>query len=449
MCRAQFERDDILEADIMCHGHRLENSELLDPEAEELIGGHHQELTSDALNQAHPRTSALTWKLPAWVNFSYRTMNQRRPKVQHRRPNPFGPHKDKDLTEMPPSIKVNGTPNVRPTAGEGPSNGTKVTPDGFPWNVPSTSPDRAHQSTPDDPASGPVVKHPPSVPWDDQDVTDLPYDNPFYTRRIENVLWLPRNPAGILDLDDTVDLKVSIPVDASAGRLGTWLGIGETASPEEISPINEHDSGSETKSSPLTPRLPQPTTVPEVDGTEDIDLPLVIAKRVKAKEGDVEQTLRPRRSSVFTRKASGGSLGSPSIRPRLPSTFERPMPSSSHLSTGDGMRPRSASVAVPSFHSPIERTRTSDYRTTDQEIGIRPDAHAQADFIAANSSRISLPLPKLSRSQNVSAAQAIYHEVLEEEKYALQDRIEEETAEANRIQSTKSWLTSWLFQSRS
>jgi hypothetical protein len=70
---------------------------------------------------------------------------------------------------------------------------------------------------------------------------------------------------------------------------------------------------------------------------------------------------------------------------------------------------------------------------------VRPDAHAQADFVAANrsGSRVSLNVPKLSRTQNVSAAQAIFHEVLEEERWALHDRLEEETAEATKSQSTK------------
>jgi hypothetical protein len=85
---------------------------------------------------------------------------------------------------------------------------------------------------------------------------------------------------------------------------------------------------------------------------------------------------------------------------------------------------------------------------TDQGFGVRPDTHAQADFVAANnsSSRVSLNVPKLSRNQNVSAAQAIFHEVLEEERQALRDRLEEETAEATKSQGNKSWLTSWMFR---
>ncbi|PPQ91695.1 hypothetical protein CVT25_012908 [Psilocybe cyanescens] len=446
MCRAQFENDDVLEANIVCHGHLVESSDAGDPGSHELVSNPQQPLTSSVIDFGRPPISVLTWKLPAWVNFSYKTMNRRGPRVQHRRPNPFGPHRDKDLTETePPPPLINPTVRLVSSASavhlsseEGPSSAVNVAPDGYPWSTSRRS--DSLQS------SGPVVKHSPLVPWDDQNPMDLPYDNPYYTRAIENVLWLPRNPAGILDLDDTVDLKCSIPVEVSAGCLGTWLGLGETASPDELSQISQHTP---PENAPGSPRILHTTlpVLPDVDGTEDIDLPISIAKRVKAKEGDIEHTLRPRKSSLFLRKASGdkSSVASASIRQRRPSILDRP-PNSPYQSFAESGRPRSASMmsAFPvRSSSAMERANTLD-----QEHGIRPDAHAQADFVAANSSssRVSLALPKLSRSQNVSAAQAIYHEVLEEERQALHDRIEEETLEATQMQSTKSWLTSWAFK---
>jgi hypothetical protein len=329
----------------------------------------------------------------------------------------------------------------------------KITQNGYPWNIPVSNPknDPAIMNTNMNTLSmtGPVVRHPPPLPWDDQATIDLPYDNPFYTRTIDNVLWLPRNPAGILDLDDTVDLKVAIPVEVAAGRLGTWLGLAEAESPDE-----QYDSTPNAATSeyiPKSPGIPH-TPLPEVDGTEEIDLPLVIAKRVQAKEPDVENTVRPRKSSLFLRKASGdkgsGSMGpsSPSLSmPRRPTVTERPTLTSfrSFAAEVSPTRARSSStLQIP--HSTIARARSQ----TDQEFDVRPDAHAQADFVAANhsGSRVSLNVPKLSRTQNVSAAQAIFHEVLEEERQALQDRLEEETAEATKSQSTKSWLTSWMFR---
>lgn len=453
MCRAQYELDDVLEAEIICHGRRHDPTDLQDPEAQELINSVQDNLPRNNMPRS-PRMSVFTWRLPAWVNFSYSTMNQRGHRPQHRRPNPFGPHKDKDLTEavqVRPGVQEVHKPEQR--VEETAVNEIKITPNGYPWNMPASNPknDPAIMNTNINTLSmtGPVVRHPPPLPWDDQATIDLPYDNPFYTRTIDNVLWLPRNPAGILDLDDTVDLKVAIPVEVAAGQLGTWLGLGETESPDEQYDPTPNAASSEYI--PKSPGIPH-TPLPEVDGTEEIDLPLVIAKRVQAKEPDVENTLRPRRSSIFLRKASGdkgNSMGPSSSSalsiPRRPTVTERPnLPSFRSFSAEPSPTGAKSSSTLQIPHPTMTRARSS----TIQDLGARPDAHAQADFVAANHSRsqVSLNAPKLSRTQNVSAAQAIFHEVLEEERRALHDRLEEETAEATKSQSTKSWLTSWMFR---
>ncbi|KAF8170067.1 hypothetical protein BJ912DRAFT_998262 [Pholiota molesta] len=470
MCRAQYEADDLLEAEIVCNGHHREGSRLQDPEAQGLIDGSED---GHAL-RGHPNhhqtgTSFLTWKLPVWVNFSYRTF-QRVGQVQRRPPNPFGPHGDKDLPKVsessprpssrkPDECQLEAGPPGASTAHE---LTTKVTADGYPWKMPDNNPKH-------DPGvlglnvdaletSGPVIPHPPPVPWDDQATIDLPYDNPFYTRTIDNVLWLPRNPTGVLDLDDTVDMRVSMTVEVSAGRLGTWLGLEEeTESPEELACASNSDQ--ETPGSRLTmPKSPlsMRADLPDVDGTEEIELPAVIAKRVQAKEGGVEQTIRPRKSSMFSRKSYGDKShsGATSLSARRrPTTPKRPT-LQNHRSFSDNVPPvpttgrtRSSSIMsvlhVPTL--PAARRHSS----SDQELGIRPDAHAQADFVAANnsSSHLSLTAPRLpTRGQNVSAAEAIFHEVLEEERQALRDRIEDEAAEATKSQGTKSWLTSWMFK---
>ncbi|KAF8890016.1 hypothetical protein CPB84DRAFT_1816390 [Gymnopilus junonius] len=393
MLRAQYEMDDVREGEIVCNGCSMRPSDNQDPEAEGLISGPTQNMIRDNHSEANRNIGRLTWRLPAWVNFSYSIMNPQAHRPQHRRPNPFGPHKNHDLTEANPTTKQPldaGKALTQQPPQEVTSNAIKVTPDGYPWNMPATRTATRPIVKNIDPDSSqatlPVVRH-PSPPWDDQGTLDLPYDNPFYSRGIDNVLWLPRNPLGTLDLDDTVDLTVSITVEVPAAS---------------------------TK--PLSPRIPF-EQLPEVDGTEEINLPLVIAKRVQAKEGDLDQTLRPRKSSVFLRKVSGDSNvnGMPmSMRQRKPSTLGRP--------------------------------RQPSYRSSETS-GARPDAHAQADFVAANTSasRISLA-PQRSRTQNVSAAQAIYHEVMEEERQALANRLEDEAAEANQSESTTSWLLSWMFK---
>ncbi|KJA17998.1 hypothetical protein HYPSUDRAFT_45721 [Hypholoma sublateritium FD-334 SS-4] len=474
MCRAQYERDDILEANILCNGHHREGSRLQDPEVQDLIGDSSEDSADhDASNRPHPRGHFLTWKLPAWVDFSYSSIHQRTKAPQRRLPNPFGPQADKEpeVTSSSPSAisetkRIGRSPLSSSPEPDSPTEVVKkVTPEGYPWNMPETKATRdpgvmnlRHDTVA---ISGPVIPHPAPAPWDDQALVDLPYDNPFYTRTIDNVLWLPRNPMGVLSLDDTVDLRVAIPVEVSAGRLGTWLGLDETESPEEQLP----PAGMSADSTPRlsTPRSPflAPSGTPDVDGTEDIDLPAVIARRVQAKEGGVSQAVRPRRSSVFPRKVTG-SNGAMSLRRPTLSDAERPPLLTGSFSRATGAstmsavagRARSASyvsalqlsMATPPAETPRGVAAAAD------EFGARPDAHAQADFVAANSSSSRLPLgggPQLARSQNVSTATAIFHEVLEEERAALRDRIEEEASEATKMQHTKSWLTSWMFKTPS
>ena len=451
MLRAQYELDDTREGEIICNRRIMKDPTSQDPESEGLISGPREGLIRDEHSAANRNIGKVTWKLPAWVNFSYSVMNPHAPRPQHRRPNPFGPHKNNDLTESPtaeqsPQLTFSPEHQSPQLLQEETSNAVKVTPDGHAWNMSTTTKvltipviNKIDLDPPQ--IARPVVRHAPPAPWDDQGNLDLPYDNPFYSRAIDNVLWLPRNPLGVLDLDDTVDLKVSITVEAPAGRLGSWLGIGESSSPEELVPSGD----SEPVKAPLSPRIPF-EQLPDVDGTEDIDLPLVIAKRVQAKEGDVEKTLRPRKSSAFIRKASGDSNtnGLPmSVRQRRASTLGRPAQATYRSFSGSTgrTRPRSGSM-MTTLQVPVagDRARSSEALS-------RPDVHAQAEFVVANTSasRISLA-PQRSRTQNVSAAQAIYHEVMEEERQALADRLEEETAQANQSRNTTSWLLSWMFR---
>lgn len=446
MCRAQFELDDIVEANIICN---QRPSSIPETDLNKSVMKSDAHNASNLFDRLDSTLSPLARRLPAWINFSY-SMPQRGHQPQRRPPNPFGSPQDKDLhlaVGQPCGVLV----SEHPSPHEGPSNVIKCTPEGYPWNIPLREEKRdvgILNINLDRLDSGTVVPHPPPAPWDDQAIIDLPYDNPFYTRTINNVLWLPRNPTSVLDLDDTIDMKTSIAVEISAGRLGTWLGLGETASPIALSPITT-DTPSPPEQIRRSPVMPHTLGLPEVDGTEDIDLPPIIAQRVQAKEGGVEQTIRTRKSSTYRRRPSTGDKSSFNpLSTRIPraQASERPMlPSYRSFSDGTHNRPRSSSLMSTLQMAP---STTVDRVCSDQEFGIRPDAHAQAEFVAANpsSSKISLGLPKNSRAPNVSAAHAIFHEVVQEERQALWDRLEEEKAEANESQSTKSWLTSWMFR---
>ena len=77
-----------------------------------------------------------------------------------------------------------------------------------------------------DPASKLVIPHPPLQPWEDIP----PYqrmrgysDQPAYTDDYDDFLWLPRDPLSTLDLDDTVEMRLSLTTSSGgSGRVGDW-----------------------------------------------------------------------------------------------------------------------------------------------------------------------------------------------------------------------------------
>ncbi|KAJ7366938.1 hypothetical protein DFH08DRAFT_835992 [Mycena albidolilacea] len=419
MIRTQFEHDDVLEAQLLAaRPHDAEQGN------EPPINEHSNEPDPTSVPPSRPG-DMFSFRLPAWVNLSYATVRPHRP-VQYR-PNPFGPREQSfsrlGSMNFESPVKSSYAEAQRLINGRSPASNGRL-----PGGSGSKEP-----PTPLDMTSGPVVPHPSPPIWDDENTVDLPYDNPFYTRAISNALWLPRDPFGKLDLDDTVDLKIALTVDPTGGRLGLWHDMPETASPLPMSEV----------SSMATPPEERPSaelSSQEYDGSEEIELPLVIAKRAQAKD-DVEQSLRPRRNSTFRRKASGSTI---TLRPRRPSIAPR----ISSRSVSDSARGRNRSASIMSTLQPptMERVRSADW-----EIGIRPDVHAQADYVLSHSSTSHLsvaPPPPMNkqRSTNVSTHAAITHEVLAEEEVALADRLEEEEREAEKATKPRSWFTAWMFK---
>ncbi|KAF6757411.1 hypothetical protein DFP72DRAFT_845840 [Ephemerocybe angulata] len=246
-------------------------------------------------------------------------------------------------------------------------------------------------------SAGPVVPHPPPLPWDDHQSVDLPYDNPYYTREISNALWLPRDPVNVLDLDD---------YSGHEGRFdrSIWL-------PGKLEP-----------------------------GSKTSTFLLPIKQRVQANERGIEQTTRPRRSTVshaISNRSDGGTLTLLSAR-RRPSALElqTTMRSVSDGASPPFLRPRSTS-AVSALHLGPPAMSSSKLSSGEQEFGLRPDTHAQAELVAAmTTSKVSLAPSKMARSQNLSAQTAILHEILAEEKQALYERLQDEQVEATKESST-------------
>ncbi|KAL0580621.1 hypothetical protein V5O48_001351 [Marasmius crinis-equi] len=428
-CRALFEADDIAEAEIVCGSDT--------PEGDYDAGTERQptdntEADREPVGQAHD--SKATWRLPAWVSFSYATIRHRPSHPEHRYPIPFRTATADD-TRLSRVRSLPSASSMAPRA----SLDVKVTstaaePWEHPFPVTVTAPSEPEAD------AAPVTPHPPPVPWDDLKNIDIPYDNPYYTRTISNVLWLPRDPCGILNLDDTVDLKVSISFEPSAGQIGSWTAPDHTSSQTQSSSFPPSPTVERERDSLAIPFTSEPE---EVDGSESIDLPAVLAKRAEARD-DVENAARPRRPSTFRRRPSTADSGS--LSARRPGSSSGKPPPSSYRSFSETLRPPEKSQSIMSIVSrtPIERARSAE------DPDVQPDTHAQAELVlnTPSRSRVSLEPPTLRRAPNISANRAIYHEVLAEERLAFQSRMEEEEAEAEKTRTTKSWLTSWMFKKR-
>jgi hypothetical protein len=426
MCRAQFENDDDAEAEIVC-GRR----ETAFRQGDEILNNDSNVDESGLIQIKHRSPSMFTWKLPAWMNFSCSTQQQKPLHPQRRKPGSSGPRSQSSsrLGSQPHGVQqddnLDSRMHMKYAFG--------------PCHEPSVRSVSMGQGQPIDVSterievSGPVLAHPSPIPWDDQTTVDLPYDNPFYTRTYDDVLWLPRNPCGILDLDDTVDLKVSLTTDAQAGQLGAWFDIPQTNSLHEIFPGKGRHSKLPRRQSNTT------TSLPLVDGTEDIDLPPVIARRARSREDDIEQAVQPRlkRPSALYR---GQTLGGDKVRINIGArssadlnNLRRPCRSFSDGNDYENGHSASALNLSPRVHC----TQSTDEITQEPSLcHIRPVIRKGTD------SEIALP----SRMQNVSARVAIAQEVVAEEEAALVDRIGDEQAEVYKATATKSWLTSWMFK---
>ena len=176
--------------------------------------------------------------------------------------------------------------------------------------------------------------------------------------------------------------------------------------------------------------------------SEEIALPLIITQRVQGGDKDVErmpssgdQSVRSTGRSTLRRSSILGFLSPDSYRTSSSIAAQR--------------RPRSGSLMSTcqlSSSRCIEKGKSAELGP-----GFRPDAHAQADFVAAtaSTSRISLSsrigLSSGLQAQIISPARAIFREVSEEERRACDERLEEEGAQAMaELKKGRSWI-SWLY----
>ncbi|KAH7915420.1 hypothetical protein BJ138DRAFT_1189738 [Hygrophoropsis aurantiaca] len=428
-CRSRFEMDDILEADVIC---RTGNTTAdVTGESDPESGGLSDSEVIEARDEVrdYPSSRFLTWRIPEWANFSYMTNPRRIRHPQRRQPNPFGPQRDTfsriNSAEQGRAAEVSHpSPDKAQTVLDKPLKPLHPTEEFTALRTLSTSL---------------VQRHPPLPAWDDNAHYDIPYDNPYYTRPISNFLWLPRDPFGLLNLDDTVDVRRYLTSELVASDLGIWFGP-QTSS---ISPLQQTPN-----SIPDDEQLHAPEMGKYYSGQEDIDLPPGIRSRVLAleREEEVEQATRERRPSVFSRRsnASGQSSGLRLARgPGARSQTLDARPNIFHKSSSDVME--QARRRTSSYLPPLDINQRSQMHFRGVDPGSHPDLHAQAEFL--RSAATLATVASRSRTNNVSTREAVAHEVIVEEQMAAEARLKKEGAEVSKphSQNTRSWLTSWIY----
>ncbi|VDC00686.1 unnamed protein product [Peniophora sp. CBMAI 1063] len=508
--RAQFDRDDLLEAEVCCGMRTLED-------LEDSHGHGAAEAAEDTQNSTEsspePPTRSRLWRTWKNMTFNYGTSPKPAKRATRRARNPFitrpqGPlAQEADAGSEPASPVVPGPSSSRPFDGAVPEEKLAVgalpterrasrTDEWRKTQAPvakhplvkrsARAPERRRSVKPElerrqsiaqrmESDAPLVTPHPPHPRWDDEPDPDKPYENPYYSAPIGSSLWLPRNPCGLLDLDDTVDVHRSLTTVEAAGGLGEWhaperppeliLSVDSlhpfplTSSPETEEPpsaaLSTPRSDARTiltsgsaRSGHLT--LPSPLLLPQgrrLSGTETISLPprmMARADNPAEFSDDLAPDMEPRRRpSMFefgARRRRRSSVTSGSYFTTMSSGLRRPTTrDAEHGPTASNL-----SLALP------RRGLSQDQRAQLEEAaarGVRPDAGAQAAL--AQQATLSLTSLGVARhraeSTFVSAQEAVQAEVVVEEQEAADARLRQEAADVLQATRRRAWWQRWAF----
>ncbi|KAF7981445.1 hypothetical protein HWV62_33457 [Athelia sp. TMB] len=423
LCRAQMEDDDIAEANVVC-GLVQENNSASTGSNVDLTNGHSNHVDPREGSGRRLTQKFRTLRLPAWINFSYSTMPQR---VQARHPNPFGPHGHRPPFSRLGSLTSAENGGQAPTTARDP--GTSFQPE-IPFPS-SKYPDFMIEHA----SSQFVSSHPPTTTWDDNS-HDTPYDNPYYTRAISDTLWLPRDPFGLLDLDETVDLKVSLTSDMKSGHLDEWQEKAETYPVDTVPPTQQPTITTTPAEDEVTSSEP-PTK--QLTG-DDIELPSGIASRVANLEQEddieIEKPSAQHRPSILNRQTSQSSKRSQRpISPHSTSELVRPRLNSHAWSSNSGARDSRAPSSYMSAPMSVTEQRGRVTSVTQGSVsGAGTEPAAQKSSASQVLSQERLP---------TGEAMKLLAEQEEREAAAEHQRAEKEEVE----QSTgrKSFFTRWIY----
>ena len=294
-----------------------------------------------------------------------------------------------------------------------------------------------------------IVPHHPLRPWEDIP----PYqrsrgynDQPAYTDDYDDFLWLPRDPLSTLDLDDTVEMRLSLTTSAGgSGTIGDWPHVSDlsTVDDEEWQEIIIREAAGRDEC-----RVPSGASERRV-----IDLPHNIGSEIdngtdsgllrrsthKASQG-LSQIFRRTRSETSEFGAiipmrtlpnnpdlmTSSSVPHPPLRESL--SLSPVDPSVSELTSVPMIETKATSsppltASYFSFHSQVGRStsthRPSGVRTSSQttDTGILSRGHLQ-DLSSSTLSPRLLSSRDRSIGELTAQQKALLDEVMEEERIA-------------------------------
>lgn len=292
-----------------------------------------------------------TWKLPSGaVQFAYSTLPARQPRQTHA-PNPFRQDAAAASSQDPISAQPDSSIAQRsvPQLALNPGVIQLSAPAPMTYTDPFAPAMARNASTIDQYTTRRrdlVQPHERRQPWDDAPRYDLTYDNPHYTRPIDNVLWLPLNPCAILDLDQTVLVHRAITSEPGAGALGQWVNESSSVAPTPVDTGRTDgevaEDGEELSELPLV-------------GTEKIEIRRTLS--IRGEEEDVEAADEGSTAGVrlvpkppTRRKSSFTSNASTSAGPSGGRSFSGGTTSSVQGYQGRTLRPMSSRTSARSLH---------------------------------------------------------------------------------------------------
>ncbi|KZT41882.1 DUF221-domain-containing protein [Sistotremastrum suecicum HHB10207 ss-3] len=469
--RTKFAEDDMLEAEVVCG--------LVDVVEVQQVEGFTEESQDSSLDStsrlrqlmhrfASHRLHFWNWKVPSGASYLQSSVRGNGSEQEQRPPVPFGNQRSstasfRRLESTSGTDSPEQAQTLPPTPARKDSAAPPLASTGKDWTGvggPAAPPVNAEFEQRD--VDQLVSPHGPHPTWDDSLRVDIPYDNPYYSRTFENFLWLPRDPFGLLDLDDTVDLHLSLTSDPATGQLGKWAGQESTMQEQQQVIVAEsflQDSPRTDAASAHFPSSIHESIVPPTDHSPGVEVESA-PEDTEATEYGFSQQSRKSSSTGGRRRSSVGLRPTPS---RLNSHISLRLPST-HASSDHRLPVRSATAPVPSHETAIDITSgTSESglgNSVSQPTGLDPrPAMAPSAFSLSR----SLLAPSLNRTRSrgldmiqeasrgssrppsVNLHEAVMTDVWAEEQRAAQERMRrEEQEESQRL--TKSPLTSWIWR---